>query len=56
MSVSDTRCSGIAGEVKAPVATFLTESEFITYIFLHEGDFQIRLVASDCAYIGFVSL
>ena len=39
-----------------PVATFLTESEFITYIFSHEGEYQIRLVAADCAYIGYVSL
>ena len=38
------------------VATFLTESEFITYIFSHEGDYQIRLVDADCAYIGYVSL
>ncbi len=41
---------------ETPVATFLTESEFITYIFSHEGDYQIRLVAADCAYIGYVSL
>lgn len=41
---------------ETPVATFLTESEFITYLFSHEGDFQIRLVVADCAYIGCVSL
>ena len=56
MSVSDTRCRGIAGDVKTPVGTFLTESEFITYLFSHGGDCQIRLVAADCAYIGYVSL
>lgn len=38
------------------VATFLTESEFITYIFSHGGDCQIRLVAAECAYIGYLTL
>ena len=39
-----------------PVTTFLTESEFITYIFSQEGDCQIRLVTADCAFIGYLSI